>query len=89
MLWNKRIITLLVLIFLFSTFVAVPHFHEDMQDHDDCPICVASNHQTATGSLVTTFDGIPYYSETTVVLPTLVSTYNCFSQSLNSRGPPA
>jgi hypothetical protein len=68
--------------------VAVPHFHGDMKDHGDCPICVVSNHQSATGPSVSSFDGIPCYSETTVVIPTLVFAHNVFSNSLNSRAPP-
>ena len=88
MLWNKRITTLLVLLPLFSTFVAVSHFHEDMKDHDNCPICVASSHQSATGPSVSPFDGIPCYSVSTVVIPTLAFAHNFLTNSLNSRAPP-
>lgn len=88
MFWNKRITVLLILLLLLSTFVTVLHFHEDLKDHDDCPICIASNHQSATGPSVPSFNGIPCYSEKTVVTPTVAFTDNFFSYSLKSRAPP-
>jgi hypothetical protein len=69
--------------------VAVPHFHEDVDDHHDCPICVASHHQSATGPSVVAFDGVPCFNETTVVTPSPVFTDNLSSYSLSNRGPPA
>lgn len=85
---SKRFAAFLILVLLLSTFVAAPHFHEDMDDHDDCPICVASNHQSATGPAIIAFDSVPYCTETTVVAPSPFFTDNLFSYSLRNRAPP-
>jgi hypothetical protein len=88
MLWNKRIIPFLILLFLVSTFVAVSHHHENTADDHDCPICIAINHVSATSPGMAAFDGVPYLTETTVVAPSPVFTDNFFSCSLRSRAPP-
>ncbi len=84
-----RISVFLILLLLFSTFVAVPHYHVDTADHDDCPICLVSNHQQATTQSAVAFDGVPWFTETTVVVSSPVFTENLFSFSRNNRAPPA
>jgi hypothetical protein len=86
---SKRFTGFLILIFLLSTFVVVSHHHENTADDHDCPICVASNHQSATGSSIIAFDSVPYFTETTVVALSPVFTDNLFSYSLRNRAPPA
>ena len=91
MLWNKRIIPFLILLFLVSTFVAVSHHHENKADEDDhdCPICIAINHVSASNQWMVAFDSAPYYFiETTVVAPSPVFTDNLLSYSLRNRAPP-
>jgi len=79
----------LILLLLLSTFVAVPHYHPDIADHHDCPICVASHHQPVTGLSAASFNDAPYFIEVKQVLPSSVITENIFISSLNTRGPPA
>ncbi len=88
MLWNKRIIVLLILLFLVSTFVAVSHHHENTADDHDCPICIAINHVPATGQWMVVFNSVPHFTETTFVAPSPVFTDNLFSHSLRNRAPP-
>ena len=84
-----RFAALLALLLLLSTLVAVSHHHENTDDDHDCPICVASNHQSATGPSVVAFDGIPCLTETTIVVSAPALIENLFFSSRNTRGPPA
>jgi hypothetical protein len=86
---RSRFTALLVLLLLFSSFVAVPHFHEDLDDHDDCPICVATYHQSASGPAIIACDGIPCFTETTVITSPEAFTDNLYFFSLSTRGPPS
>lgn len=79
----------LVLLLLFSTIVALPHYHDNTADDHDCPLCIANNHQSATGPLAAVFDGIPCLTETTVVVSVPARTENLFVSSRRTRGPPA
>jgi len=88
MFWNKRIIPLLILLFLVSTFVAVSHHHENSADDHDCPICIVINHVSASSQWMVAFDSVPHFTETTVVAPSPVLTDNLFSYSLRNRAPP-
>jgi len=85
----KRVTVLLILLLLLSTLVAFSHHHENTADDHDCPICIASNHHSAAGPLADAFDGIPSFTETTVVTPTPAFTDNLFFFSHSTRGPPA
>jgi hypothetical protein len=84
-----RFTALLALLLLLSTLVAVSHHHENTDDDHDCPICVASNHQFATGPSIIPFDGIPCLSGTTLVASAPALTGNLFFFSHSTRGPPA
>jgi hypothetical protein len=86
---HNRLAAFLILLLLLSTFVAVPHYHDDAADHHDCPICLQSNHQTAAGPLSVAFDGIPCLTETTFVASVPVLTDTLFFFSRSTRGPPA
>jgi hypothetical protein len=88
MLWRKRITAFLILILLVSTFVAVSHHHGNTADDHDCPICIASNHLSATSQWVAAFDSIPFFAEITVVAPSPVFADSFSSYSLNNRAPP-
>jgi hypothetical protein len=80
---------LLALLLLLSTIMAVLHHHENTADDHDCPICIASNHQSAAGPSTIAFDGIPCLTETTFVASAQALIENLFSPSRNTRGPPA
>jgi len=88
MLWNKLITAFLILLLLASTFVAVSHHHEYTADDHDCPICIASNHLSATSQWVVAFDSVPCFTEITVVAASPVFTDNLSSYSLKNRAPP-
>jgi len=85
----KRFAALFIVLLIFSTFAAAAHFHEDPTDHHDCSVCVASNHQFATGPSTVVFNGIPCLTETTAVAsaPARIDKLVLFSRS--TRGPPA
>ena len=87
--WHKRFTAFLIPLLLLSTFVAVFHHHDNTADDHDCPICIASNHLTATNPTITAFDITPCLIETTVVIsvPAFVETLLVASSS--TRGPPA
>jgi len=84
---QTRVSFFLILLLLFSAFASVVHFHADAGDHHDCPICVAGNHQSATKPSISAFDGIPCFTEITVVAPSPVFTDNLSSYSLKNRAP--
>lgn len=88
MLWNKRITAFLILFLLVSTFVAVSHHHDNVADDHECPICIASNHLSATSNWAVAFNSVPCFTETTVVAPSPVFADNLISCSLNNRAPP-
>jgi len=85
----KRFAVFLILLLLLSTLVAVSHHHENTADDPDCPICIASNHQSAAGPLAVSFDGLPILVKIKVVVyaPALADTILFFSRG--TRGPPA
>lgn len=88
---NKRnhFTAFLILLLLVSTFVAAPHYHADIADHHDCSVCVVSNHQPGTSQSALVFDGIPCFTETTVVVPSPVFPSNILISFLSNRAPPA
>jgi 1-acyl-sn-glycerol-3-phosphate acyltransferase len=85
----KRFVVSLILLLLLSTFVAVSHHHENTAGDHACPICIASNHQSAAGPLAVAFLGIPCCTETTFIASAPALTDNLFFFSLSTRGPPA
>ena len=85
----KYFAVILILLFLFSTLVAVSHHHECTDDDHNCPICIAINHQSAAGPVTVCFDGIPFLVETTYVAITPVFDDSLVSFSRSIRGPPA
>jgi len=47
-----RLVALILSLLLFTaTLVESFHHHDDGQDHDDCPICVAALHHSAVTTL--------------------------------------
>jgi hypothetical protein len=84
-----RFTALFALLLLLSTLVAVSHHHENTTDDHDCPICIASNHQAATGPSTAVFEITPCLTETSVVISAPVLTDDLFFFSLSTRGPPA
>jgi len=79
----------LILLLIFSTFVALPHHHVNTADNRDCPICVVSHHQPATSHSFSAIDGVPCFTETTFVASVPALTDKLFFFSLSTRGPPA
>jgi len=88
MLWNKRITVFFILLYLVSAFVVVSHHHENTKDDHDCPICIASNHLSATSQWTVAFDSVPFFTETTIVAPSPFFTATLSSYSLKNRAPP-
>ena len=86
---RRRSSAFLIVLLLLSTFVAVLHHHENTVDDHDCPICVVSHHQPATSHTFTAVDGVPCFTETTLVASAPALTDNLLFFSLSTRGPPA
>jgi hypothetical protein len=86
---HRRFTVLLAALLLVSAFVAATHHHENRADDHDCPICLVSHHQHATGQSSVAFDGIPCFSETIYSAPATVVTERIFISFLKSRAPPA
>jgi hypothetical protein len=89
MVWRKRITAFLILILLTATVVEVSHSHVDTADHHDCPICVASHHQPATGTSSVALEVTPWFTQTSFVAEYQFFAENPFSFSRTTRGPPA
>ena len=87
--WHKRFTAFLILLLLISTFVAVPHHHDDTLDDHDCPICVVSNHQCAASQSTVAFDAVPLITETSYSTPAQEITERIFISLLANRAPPA
>ncbi len=87
--WYKRIIVFLLPLLLVSTLVSVLHRHENTADYHDCPICLVSHHQQATGMTTVAFDGVPFITETRYSAPVLEITEQIFVSLLTNRAPPA
>jgi len=85
---SKSLAVSLIVLFFLSTLAIVLHHHENTADDHDCPICIASNHQAATNASAVVFDGTPYVTETTSVVPAAVLADAFFSFSRSTRGPP-
>jgi hypothetical protein len=86
---RKRFTVFFILLLVLSTFVAVSHHHENTADDHDCPICVVSHHQPATGQSTVAFEGAPCFTEAALIAPSSVFTDNLLFFSLSTRGPPA
>jgi hypothetical protein len=86
---SHRFAALLALLLLLSTLVAVSHHHENTDDDHDCPICIASNHQSVAGTSIVAFDGIPCLTATTIVVSSPALIEKLFFSCRNTRGPPA
>jgi hypothetical protein len=86
---HRSFIVFLLLLLLLSTLVAVSHHHENTADDHGCPICIAGNHQTANGPVITAFDVTPCLTETTVVISVPAFIEHLFVASRSTRGPPA
>ncbi len=87
--WYKRFTAFLILLLLVSTFVAVPHYHDNTADDHDCPICLVCHHQHATSQSTVTFDGVPFVAEAMYAVPASTITENIFIALLSNRAPPA
>jgi len=87
--WHKRFTAFLIPLLLLSTFVAVFHHHDSAAADHDCPICLVSHHQHATGHTTSAFDGVPFFLETRYVAFTPLIVEKLFSSFQNTRAPPA
>ncbi len=79
----------LILLLFLSTFVAAAHHHDAADDDRDCPVCVASHHQSAACPSLATADGVPFVLETKFVPVSAQYAQNPAASSLNNRAPPA
>ena len=86
---SKRFTAFFILVLLLSTFVAVPHHHDNTADDHDCPICLVSNHQHATGQTIVAFDSVPFFFETAYVSSALIIVEKIFTSFQSDRAPPA
>ena len=87
---HMRIVALILSLLLFSaTLVESFHHHDDGQDHDDCPICVAALHHCADTALPA-----PLVIYQPIVYPTFFSVFVAENFSVQirhipeSRAPP-
>lgn len=87
--WHRRFTAILILLLLVSAFVAVFHHHADTADDRDCPICLVSHHQYASGQTIAAWDGVPFSLETRCVIFDPVITEKIFTSSRSGRAPPA
>ena len=86
--WHKRFTTFLILFLLLSTFVAVLHHHDNTIDDHDCPICLISHHQNATGHTTDAFDGVPFIVESIYINSAPVIADRIFTSFQSNRAPP-
>ena len=87
--WHKRFTAFLILLLLLSTFVAVFHHHDNTAADHDCPICLVSHHQHATGQTTIAFDSVPFFFETVYVPSALIIVEKIFASFQSDRAPPA
>jgi hypothetical protein len=87
--WHKRFTALLILVLLLSTFVAVFHHHDNSAADHDCPICLVSHHQHATGQTTIAFDGVPFFLETIYITSAPLIIEKIFTSFQSNRAPPA
>ncbi len=86
--WHKRFTAFLILFLLLSTFVAVLHHHDNTIDDHDCPICLISHQQNATGHTTNAFDSVPFFVETRCVTSIPVIAVRIFTSFQSNRAPP-
>jgi len=85
---HKRLSLLLIILLLLSTMVEAFHYHDDGDDHADCPICVATHHQAGTGFTAPVYE-IPSHSvETPCPRPVLPIVAKSFFSPYANRAPP-
>ncbi len=86
--WRKRFSVLFILRLLVSTFVAVGHHHDNTADDHDCPICLVSHHQQATGQATVAFDATPFVTGTTYAIPAAALVEQTVISLFQNRAPP-
>jgi hypothetical protein len=69
--------------------VVVFHHHDNAADDHDCPICLVSNHQHATGQATIAFDGVPFFLKTPYSTSSSAAAEKTFTSSQSDRAPPA
>ncbi|MBI1920594.1 MAG: DUF2946 domain-containing protein [Geobacter sp.] len=87
---NKRLSLLFVIIFLLSTLVESLHFHDDGNDHSDCPVCVAAHNQQSDSACTPPALHVPLeVAETPYSRPIPAVVTKLFFTPANNRAPPA
>lgn len=86
--YRKLFTAFLMLFLLSSTFVAVLHHHANTIDEHDCPICLVSHHEKATGHTINAFDGVPFFVEIIYITSAPVIADRIFTSFQSNRAPP-
>jgi hypothetical protein len=86
---RKQLSLLIICLILFSSVATAFHHHDDAADHGDCPICVVSHHQQATGSSPVAISISRSYTIVTWSLPAVTILTAAAYTPANNRAPPA
>ena len=85
----NRLIPLLAVLLLSAVFITMVHYHDDGSEHRDCPSCLVSRHQHATGQTALAFDGVPFLLETRSVTSAPFIAEKIITSFQSDRAPPA
>lgn len=86
---RKQLSLFILCLILFASVATAFHHHEDTADHGDCPICVVSHHQQATGSAPVVVTVSRGYICVTRILHALSFQSAAVYTPANNRAPPA
>lgn len=85
----KRLAIFLVCLLLFSFLVEAFHFHDNGDDHADCPVCVAHHQQSDSAYTPPPFEIQRDVAETVYSRPVPAVVSKVFFTPANNRAPPA
>ena len=74
---------------LLSVLAEAFHHHDNGADHSDCPICVATHHQSDTGNIAPVLEIQRLVIATAYVRPVVTVVTKTFNSPANDRAPPA
>jgi hypothetical protein len=92
MLSNSRLVrrlTLVLVLFLFAGFFIIAfHHHDDLGNHDDCPVCAVA-HNVSSAVFSSFIVGIFLAAVVSSLFEKAVPFASLFVSILSSRAPPA